>query len=71
MTANNSTALSSGAQFQATLSGVMTTRIARTISWNWKQPRPGPRSPSSGAPLYSMVRSVGGLDLVGSITAGL
>jgi hypothetical protein len=38
-------------QLQAALSGVRTMAIARTTIWSQKQPRPGPFSASSGAPL--------------------
>ena len=51
MTTNRSTALTVGGQFQATLSGVNTMRIASTITWNRKHPRPGPRSASRTSPL--------------------
>ena len=43
--------LTSGGQFQTTVSGVRTSRKTSSTTWNQKQPRPGPRSASSGSPL--------------------
>ena len=51
MTAKRSTALTVGDQFQTTLSGVNTISARSTITWNRKQPRPGPRSASRTSPL--------------------
>jgi hypothetical protein len=39
---------------QATVSGVRMIATTSTTSWDRKQPRPGPRSASSGSPLYSI-----------------
>ena len=51
-TANRSTVLIQSGHCQTTLSGVRTMKIARTMSWNRKQPSPGPRSGSRSSPLY-------------------
>ena len=49
---NSRIALTAGGQSQTTLSGVSTIRATSTMTWNRKQPSPGPRSASSTSPLY-------------------
>ena len=56
ITANRSRTLIQVGHFQATVSGVRTMKTTSTTTWNRKQPRPGPRSASSGSPLYSIGR---------------
>ena len=52
MTENNRIVLTTGGQFQTTLSGVRKMKTTRMMTWNRKQPRPGPRSASRSSPLY-------------------
>ena len=49
----SSTALMRGSHAQVTVSGVRTRKNVIRPTWIQKQPRPGPRSASSGSPLYS------------------
>ena len=51
ITANSRPTLTRSASPRPTLSGVRTMTTTRTTSWNRKQPRPGPRSASSGVAL--------------------
>ena len=51
-TANRRAALIQSGHCHATVSGVRTMKMPRTISWNRKQPSPGPRSGSRSSPLY-------------------
>ena len=53
--------VSQSGQFASTPSGVRISRTTSTTSWNRKQPRPGPRSASSGAPLYTTPFPPGGV----------
>ena len=53
MTTKRRNARSSNGQFRLRPIGISTMKKPRTIIWNQKQPRPGPRSGSSSAPLYS------------------
>jgi len=65
MTANRSAALTMLGQPQATDSGVMTMKNTSTTTWSQKQPRPGPRSGSSGSPWYRIGLSPG---ILGEVT---
>ncbi len=47
----NIAVVSAAGQPLMTPMGVSTNRMANATSWIQKQPRPGPRSASSGAPL--------------------
>ena len=45
-------------QFNTAESGASTMKMTSTTTWIQKQPRPGPRSGLSGAPLYSGICGV-------------